>query len=99
MILSKVKQIATVLCNGKEPFRWRLLSPSRATKREEDNGRQTGKTVELLLPVTVTQLHCLLTHRVLGSIANEQFWHGQGCPFFDVVRPAFPLLTTASPTL
>ena len=29
----------------------------------------------------------------------EQFWHGQGCPLFDVVHPAFPLLTTASPTL
>ena len=29
----------------------------------------------------------------------EQFWHGQGCPFFDVVHPAFPLPTTASPTL
>ena len=25
--------------------------------------------------------------------------HGQGCPLFDVVHPAFPLLTTASPTL
>ena len=21
----------------------------------------------------------------------EQFWHGQGCPLFDVVHPAFPL--------
>ena len=29
----------------------------------------------------------------------EQFWHWQICPFFDVVHPAFPLLTTASPTL
>ena len=29
----------------------------------------------------------------------EQFWHGQICPLFDVVHPAFPLLTTASPTL
>ena len=29
----------------------------------------------------------------------EQFWHGQGCPLFDVVHPAFPLPTTASPTL
>ena len=29
----------------------------------------------------------------------EQFWHGQGCPLFDIVHPAFPLLTTASPTL
>ena len=25
--------------------------------------------------------------------------HGQICPVFDVVHPAFPLLTTASPTL
>ena len=29
----------------------------------------------------------------------EQFWHGQGCPLFDVDHPAFPLPTTASPTL
>ena len=29
----------------------------------------------------------------------EQFWHGQGCPVFDVVHPAFLLPTTASPTL
>ena len=27
------------------------------------------------------------------------FWHGQGCPLFDVDRPAFPLPTTASSTL
>ena len=29
----------------------------------------------------------------------EQFWHEQECPLFDVVHPAFPLPTTASPTL
>ena len=29
----------------------------------------------------------------------EQFWHGQGCPLFDVVHPAFPLPTKALPTL
>ena len=29
----------------------------------------------------------------------EQFWHGQRCPLFDVVHPAFPLPTTASPIL
>ena len=29
----------------------------------------------------------------------EQFWHGHGCPLFNVPRPAFPLTTTASPTL
>ena len=28
----------------------------------------------------------------------EQFQHGQGCPLLDVVRPAFPLPTAASPT-
>ena len=27
----------------------------------------------------------------------EQFRHGQGCALFDVVHPAFPLPTTASP--
>ena len=29
----------------------------------------------------------------------EQFWHRQGCPLFDVVHPAIPLPTTASPTI
>ena len=29
----------------------------------------------------------------------EQFWHGQGCPLFGVVHPAFPLPTTLSLTL
>ena len=33
------------------------------------------------------------------TLAYEQFWHGQGCPLFDVVHSAFPLPTTASPTL
>ena len=28
-----------------------------------------------------------------------QFWHRQECLLFDVVHPAFPLPTTASPTL
>ena len=28
----------------------------------------------------------------------EQFWHGHGCPLFDVVCPAYPLLTTATLT-
>ena len=26
---------------------------------------------------------------------REQFWYGQGCPLFDIVRPEFPLPTTA----
>ena len=30
---------------------------------------------------------------------REQFWHGQGCPLFDVVYPAFPLPTMVSPPL
>ena len=29
----------------------------------------------------------------------EQFWHRQGCPLFDVVHPAFSLLTTAMHSL
>ena len=29
----------------------------------------------------------------------EQFWHGQGCPLFDVVHPACSLPTITSPTL
>ena len=39
------------------------------------------------LPVCCTGGHC------------EQFWHGLGCPLFDVVHSAFPLPTTATPTL
>ena len=30
---------------------------------------------------------------------REQFWHGQECPLFHVVHPAFPLPTTVSPIL
>ena len=30
---------------------------------------------------------------------SEQFWHGQGCPPFYVVHPAFPLPPTASSAL
>ena len=29
----------------------------------------------------------------------EQFWHGQGCPLFDVDHPTFSLPTMASATL
>ena len=29
----------------------------------------------------------------------EQFWHGKGCPLFDVVNPAFPPPAMVSPTL
>ena len=31
------------------------------------------------------------------AIVSKQFWHGQGCPLFDVIHPAFPPPTTASP--
>ena len=34
-----------------------------------------------------------------GGGPYKQFWHGQGCPHLDDVHPAFPLLTTVSPTL
>ena len=30
---------------------------------------------------------------------HEQFWHGQGCPLFNVDHPAFPLHTMALPIL
>ena len=33
------------------------------------------------------------------SFLQEQFLHGQGRSFYDVVQLAFPLSTTASPTL
>ena len=38
------------------------------------------------------QVLCAEGHR-------EQFWQGQGRPLLDTVHPAFPLSTTASPTL
>ena len=44
-------------------------------------------SVEILVPVFSLGGHC------------EQFWHEQRWPHFDVVYPAFPLPTTASPTL
>ena len=37
--------------------------------------------------------------RFLQGALVSSFWHGQGCPLFDVVHPAFPLPTTALPTL
>ena len=30
---------------------------------------------------------------------REQFWHEQGFPLFEIVHLAFPMPTTASPTL
>ena len=30
---------------------------------------------------------------------REQFWHGQGCPLFDVVPSSISLSTTVSPPL
>ena len=39
-----------------------------------------------------------LLHRRAGGHC-EQFWQGQGCPLFDIVDTAFPLSTTALPTL
>ena len=33
------------------------------------------------------------------GVYREQFSHWQGCPLFDVVHPAFPPVTKASPTL
>ena len=50
-------------------------------------GGYEGRFSRDLLPVFYTG----------GSL--EQFWHGQGCPFFGVVHPAFLLATTAATTL
>ena len=41
----------------------------------------------------------ILFQACLQEALREQFWQGQGCPLFNVVHPAFPLPTTASPTL
>ena len=40
----------------------------------------------------------LCVHTTAGGHC-EQFWHRQRCPLFDVFHPAFPLPTTALPTL
>ena len=39
--------------------------------------------------------HCFLS----AGGHSDQFWHGQGCPLFDVVHSAFPLPPTASSSL
>ena len=41
----------------------------------------------------------ILFQSFLQGPPREQFWHGQGCPLFDIVRGAFLLPTTASSTL
>ena len=51
------------------------------------SGGQEGRFGRDPLPVFPAGGHC------------EQFWHGQRCPILDVVHPAFPLPTTALPTL
>ena len=38
----------------------------------------------------------ILFQSVSGRGHCERFWHGQGCPLFDVVHLAFPLPTTTS---
>ena len=50
-------------------------------------GRQNGRFRRDLLPICSAR----------GP--SEQFWHGQECPLFDVVLPAFPLPTKVSSTL
>ena len=50
-------------------------------------GEHGGRFSTGLLPVFSAGDHC------------EQFWHGQGRPFFDAVHPAFPRPTMAWPTL
>ena len=41
----------------------------------------------------------ILFQSFLAGGPCEQLCHRHGCPLFDVVHPAFPLPTTASPTL
>ena len=41
----------------------------------------------------------ILFQSFLQEACCEQFWYVQGCPFSDVIHRAFPLPTTASPTL
>ena len=47
-------------------------------------GEHAGRFSGDPLPVVSAGGHC------------EQFWRGQGCPFYDVLHPAFLLPTTAS---
>ena len=51
------------------------------------SGRHEGRSNRDSLAVSSARGHC------------EQFCRRQECPLFDVVHPAFSLLTTASPTL
>ena len=41
----------------------------------------------------------ILFRSFLQKALCEQFWHGQGCPLFDDVNPAFPLPPMALPIL
>ena len=41
----------------------------------------------------------ILLQPFLQKTPREHFWHGRGCPLFDVIHPAFPQLAMASPTL
>ena len=49
-------------------------------------GNMRAYLAEILLPV------------FSAGGCRVQFWHGWGCPLFDVVQPAFVLPTTASTT-
>ena len=73
---------------GHKAFRGKRRTRER--KRVLDRLCRRGNMTEFSrdpLPVFSARGHC------------EQFRHGQGCPLFDVVYPAFPLPTTALPTL
>ena len=49
--------------------------------------------------INVQSVSYLLRMQLSAGGPCEQFWHGQGCPLFDVVCPTLPVLATASPTL
>ena len=64
-----------------------LFSSVRSLDRFGRRGNMTEASVEVVFQSFSAGGHC------------KQFWHGQECPLFDAVHPAFPLPTMASPTL
>ena len=73
------------------PFRFiQLLFPSSKSSVHSpigSSGRHEGQSSR--------ELHLVFS----AGDPFEQFWHGQTCPFFEVVQPAFPLPATELPAL
>ena len=64
-----------------------MVSSVQSLDQLDRRGGHEGRISRDPLPVFSAGGHC------------KQFWHGQGCPRYDVVQSAFPLSSTTSPTL